>query len=556
VIADQRMRAPTRYLPKPGTLASTLCILAAVPPVQQSQLIWIALVPWLMSLRGCLTTFEALTQGFWLNVLLGFGGAFWVAPAAQRYLDVSLAVGVLVLLVHALVHQLQLVAFGALHWRATRAAPPTRFLDALGLAFLYTGFDWLTPKLFGDSLGLVLIYFPRLRQLAAWGGAELLTFIIVLVNLVVYALVAAAWDARREHRLVGARMLRPAVWLLCSLGVFIGLGSIENARVTRAIDDATRTLRVGFVQGSVPDDVRRRWSQGDPEASLQSLEVYVRGTEELLALPTRPELIVWPETSYPGVFRKPESDAQLQLNVAFDRAIASFGAPIAFGAYDREDRSDRRVLRNALYLVEPRVGQPRDQLSPMSVYHKSTLFPIGEYFPLLDESTVRSWLPGSAHLSRGDGPRVLELGSVPTGPLRIGPSICYEDVSATHATELARAGAQLLVNVSNDAWFGDDGAAQWHLMMATLRSVETRLPQVRATSSGLSGFILPSGEVHELAEFGEETTRTFDLSLVDSGPTLRTRLGDWFGPFSLAVGILWLLASRLRSRDDQPPQMR
>ncbi|MBW2509761.1 MAG: apolipoprotein N-acyltransferase [Deltaproteobacteria bacterium] len=550
------MSAPTRYLPQAGTLASTLCILAAVPPVSQSQIIWVALVPWFMSLRRCRTSVEAVTQGFWLNVLLGFGGAFWVAPAAQRYLDVSLTLGLLVLLVHALVHQLQLVVFGALHWRATRAAPPARFLDALGLAFLYTGLDWLTPKLFGDSLGLVLISFPSLRQLAAWGGMELLTFIVVLVNLVVYALAVPIWDARAEHHPVKARPLRPGVWLLCSLGVFVGLGSIENARVASAIGAAGRTLRVGFVQGNVPDDVRRRWSEGDPEASLQSLEVYVRGTEQLLALPTLPELIVWPETSYPGVFRKPESDAQLQLNVAFDRAIASFGVPIAFGAYDREDRSDRRVLRNALYLVEPRAEQPRDQLSPMSVYHKSTLFPIGEYVPFFDESTVRSWLPGSAHLSRGDGPRVLELGSGALSPLRIGPSICYEDVSARHATELARDGAELLLNVSNDSWFGDDGAAQWHLMMATLRSVETRLPQVRATSSGFSGFILPSGEVHEPTEFREEATRTFDLPLVHLGPTLRTRLGDWFGPFSLVVGILWLLASRARLRDARQRRLR
>ena len=86
-------------------------------------------------------------------------------------------------------------------------------------------------------------------------------------------------------------------------------------------------------------------------------------------------------------------------------------------------------------------------------------------------------------------------------------------------------------------------------MMASLRSIETRLPQVRATNSGYSAFILPNGELHEVTGFGEETVRAFDLPMPRLGTTLRSRLGDWFGPFSLAVAALGLLAGRLRRRD-------
>jgi apolipoprotein N-acyltransferase len=543
------MASAARYMPKVGTLASTACIVLAVPPVQWSALIWVGLVPWLFSLRRCATTFEAVVQGFWLNLLLGFGGTFWVAHATARYLSVSISVGMLALIGHSLVHQLQLVVFGGLYWKTSRGAPPATFGSLLMVACVYVGLDWLTPKIFQDTLGVLLWSSGTLRQLAAWGGAMLLTFVILVVNLAVYASVAAMLDARRAVPGATARLARGGLWLFVSLAAFVSLGALEEARVRDAMTASRRILRVGLVQGSVSEDLKRRSARGDPEAARATLDTYVRGTRRLLDSPNPPALVLWPETAYPGVFRKPESDAQLHLNVAFDRFIADAGVPIAFGAYDREDRSDRRVLRNAVYLVSPTPGQQKGQLSPMQTYHKSILFPVGEYFPFFEETTVRQWLPHSAHLASGEGPRVLELLRPGEEPLRLGPSICYEDVFASHAQALARSKADLLLNVSNDSWFGDDGAAQWHLMMASLRSIETGLPQVRATNSGYSAFILPNGELHEVTGFGEETVRAFDLPMPRLGTTLRSRLGDWFGPFSMAVATLGLLAGRLRRRD-------
>ncbi len=545
------MRRLARYAPKSGTVFSTVVIVLAVPPFEWSWLVWIGLVPWFVSIRRCRSFSEAVVQGMWLNVLLGLGGAFWVVEATQRYLSASPWVGLLALFVHSLLHQLQLVVFGALYWRTVRGAPPARLNALFGLAFLYTGLDWLVPKLLGDTLGMILYSYPWLRQLAAFGGAPVLTFVVLLVNLGAYAGLSNVWTASR----FGAGHLRPLIHsllrLLLPLSALLALGAVEDARINDALTRPTRTLHVAIVQGSVADELRQRWARGDGSAARESLDVYVRRTKEALESSDPLDLILWPETTYPGVFRKPESDWQLQLNVAFDRFIAAAGVPIAFGAYDREDRTDRRVLRNALYLVSPQPGQTREKLSPMQVYHKSILFPVGEYFPFLDEATVRNWFPHSAHLAPGSGPKLLELVVPFSDPLRLGPSICYEDVFASHATSLARLGAELLINISNDSWFGDHGAAQWHLMMATLRSVETRLPQVRATNSGYSAFILPNGEVHEVSEFGTETFRTFELPVTAPAATLRVRFGDWFGPLALALGAVWLIARRRQGADER-----
>lgn len=538
-----------QFLPRAGTLISTAAVALAFPQVAWWPLIWIALVPWFFSLRRCSTLPEALTQGFWLNFLLGFAGAFWVAYAAPRYLHLPAWTGLLFLLVHAAVHQLQLVIFAGVYWGVAKAKPPGRFSELVTWALLYTGFDWVTPKLFGDTLGMALHESPVLVQLAAIGGSSLLTFAVIIVNLGVYATLWEALGHGEKRRTTFARVSRPVAWTALISAVLLILGAEQGARTRRALQVHDRTLRVGIVQGSVDEELKRKWALGDPLAARQSLAIYVEGTQELLSSPRRPALVVWPETAYPGVFRKPESDAQLVLNAAFDRFMADKGIALAFGAYDRDDQQDHRVLQNGLFLVTPFADQRRDQLSPMQVYHKAVLFPFGEYVPVLGEDTVRRWLPHAARFAPGQGPRVLsiELGDGKQ-PVSMGPLICYEDVFSGPAVELARQGAQILVNISNDSWFGDYGLARMHLMMAKLRSVETGLPQVRATNSGYSGFILPDGEVRSRLDFGVEGSRAADVPLVDSPPTLRVRLGDWFGPLGLALGVLSLVVARLPRR--------
>jgi apolipoprotein N-acyltransferase len=534
------MTHPRRYGPSPGTLASTVCIALALPPVEWPALIWIGLIPWLFALERCKTIWEAIAQGFWLNFLLGFAGAFWVAYAVPRYLGVSLLVGVLALVLHSLVHQLQLVVFAGAHWSRARAAAPRSFLGLVSVALLYTGIDWMTPKLFQDTLGIALHGSPALRQLAAIGGAPLLTFVVLLVNLGLFALAREYSAGPRERGGLARLMLVRVLWIALPLVGFYALGAYEYARIGRLIESPKRVLRVGLVQGSVADELKNRWARGDADAARESLEIYLRATRGLFEAGAKPEFVIWPEASYPGIFRKPENDAQLALNVAFDRSIAARGTPLVFGAYDREDRLDRRVLRNALYFVQPAREQARHELSPMQVYHKWILFPIGEYLPLLDEETVRRWLPNAAHFSRGEGARVYALSLGEGEAIQLGPSICYEDFFSSHTAELAKLGAELLVNVSNDSWFGDYGAARLHLIAAKLRSVETRLPQVRATNSGYSGLILPNGDLLHATRFGREEAKTLPVPIIEPAPTLRTRWGDWFGPASLALGLVSL----------------
>jgi apolipoprotein N-acyltransferase len=252
------MANPRRYGPSPGTLASTVCIALAFPPVEWPALIWIGLVPWLFALERCKTIWEAIAQGFWLNFLLGFTSAFWVAYAVPRYLGVSLLVGFLALVLHASVHQLQLAVFAGAHWSKARAAAPQSFLGLVSLALLYTGIDWAMPKLFQDTLGIVLHGNPALRQLTAIGGPPLLTFVVLLVNLGLFALAREYSVGPRGTAELARPMLVRALWIALPLAGFHALGAYEYARIGRSIESPERVVRVGLVQRTAGPGATRR----------------------------------------------------------------------------------------------------------------------------------------------------------------------------------------------------------------------------------------------------------------------------------------------------------
>jgi len=536
------------YRPNWGTLLSVALLAPVFPPLELHGFVWVALVPWLLGLRRSESMREAASQGFWLNFLVGFFWAYWLPLAVPQYLGLPLAVGILALTVNTSFHQLHLVPVAmALHWLLRRADAPLSIFASALVALLYTGLDWILPGIFQHTLGIALHDYRFLVQLVEIGGPSLLTFVVLIVNLSVFSMIQIALDFAQPARVRNLGLIARAIVVAFVIFGSWAYGASRYRQVSAEIEAATRMIRVGLVQGNVPNDVKRRWRRGDHESARQTLDLYLTSTQELFDQPARPDLIVWPETSYPGIFRKPENQAQASLNVALDRYIARQQTPFVLGAYDREDRSDIRILRNALFFVEPTANQPAAELSRMTLYHKYILFPIGEYLPLFTERFVRRWLPAAGSFSRGEGPKVIAV-DLPghDEPLQIGPSICYEDLFPSHAIGLAQRGAELLINVSNDSWFGDYGLPRFHLIFAKLRSLETRLPQVRVTNTGYSALILPNGDVRQESEYGRRQAMTWSVPITRQTNSLITTWGDWFGPTSLIVAIAGMLLIRGR----------
>jgi apolipoprotein N-acyltransferase len=259
---------------------------------------------------------------------------------------------------------------------------------------------------------------------------------------------------------------------------------------------------------------------------------------------TNPDLIVWPETVYPTTFGSPKSEDGAQFDQQLSSFVGERQMPLIFGAYDLEQ--DREF--NAAMFLGP-VGPLEEKRLGLGVYRKTLLFPLTEWVPeSLDMPWVRGALPWLGTWKRGPGPQSMDFPLRGGRVLKVAPLICYEAIFPGYVAEAVRKGAELIVTISNDSWFGKSAGPKLHLTLAAFRSIETRLPQVRATNSGISAFISPTGEILNEIQTGQRAGVLMAVPQTEPVGTLMVAWGDWFGPTALVLGVALLLAQALLAR--------
>jgi apolipoprotein N-acyltransferase len=536
-----------RVGPHGRTALSALLVAVSFPPWDLGFLIWVALVPWLSDLTRLQRFGQTIVQGIWLAFLVGLLVAHWIAYAAHEFLQLPWPASVLVLAIFtATCAQPHLVLWAPLvRWveqtTGTTSGLGASLLLCVCLALSYTGLDWLVPRLFDVGLGYALHGATQLRQLAELGGVALLTFAVVLVNLLAWRLWTFHRAARSSRLAVAGHMgLILAIW---TSAFFYGLD--RNREIAAAIEQRDRSLRVGIAQGNIENEVRLAWARGDDRAAEKQLSAYMLLTERLSGQTPRPDLVVWPEATFPGVFQQPTSTVQRGRANKFDRQVLRLRLPIVFGAYDMETEDEQRTLYNALFGITPSYDRP-GALGFVQRYHKHELLAFAEYVPGLSR---RGWLgrhlPSLGFFGRGPGASVFDLETPRGDAVSLAPIICSEALSARHVIEGTRLGSALILNVGSDGWFGPYGEPQFHLAISRLRSVETRRTQIRAANTGISALILPNGEITERSELGVEAILNLDVPVVTTNDTLMVRWGDWFGRAALAPGLGLLLVIQL-----------
>lgn len=537
--------------PRLRTLLSALLIALAYPPWDFEFLVWIALVPWLSGLTRVQTRGRSLVQGFWLSFCVGILAAHWLSYAIHEFLAVPWPIAVLGLIVFSTsCAQPQFLFFAPLfHWIAG-GAQSRRLLPwftVVGLALCYSGLDWLVPRLFDVGLGYALHDAANLRQLADLGGVGALTFLIVLVNLLVWELAEACVRQPRADAALASR----AGWIALLCGAVFFYGVMRNRDMAALAESPDFILRAGLVQGNVPNDVRLAWARGDDRAAERQLSAYMLLTEEFIEQTPGPDLVVWPETTFPGVFRKPASKLQEGRSVKFDRQVLRLDVPIVFGAYDMAESDGRRTLFNSLFAITPSYERPGRQGS-VQRYRKHELLAFAETIPGLSEgSWLHRLLPTLGFFGRGPGAEVLRILTPDGRSVRVSPIICSESLDSQHVIDGARQDSQLILNIGSDGWFGPHGEPDFHLAISRFRSIETRLPQIRSANTGISALILPSGEIARRSELGERQILNLEVPIGRTPETRMVRWGDWFGRVSLvlAAGFVVLRAMGRRSSD-------
>lgn len=486
-------------------------------------LAWVGLVPWLAALdrtpalRGTLALALALCVVF---VVAVFG---WFAPAIASYTGAPWMVGIGVLAVAAPLLEPQFLTT-ALVRRRVRQRRDGFAVMALASAGVYVGTEWLVPKLFGDTLGYGLFPAGWLRQGADLGGVPALTFVLVVANEGVWRVVRDGWRSAAA----------PAVCVAVLVGALSGYGALRVHQLAAATP-GIRPLSAGVVQAGLSKYDRLATEIGTYAAVRTILDAHYALSGE--ALTHDPDVLVWPETVYPTTFGTPKSPD----GAAFDREIAGWvartGRALVFGSYDAEDGHEY----NAAVFLEP----SRDGRLVFDTYRKAALFPFIEYVPrVVDNAFVRHLLPWLGTWTPGNGAHVLPLRLRDGRTLRVAPLICYDVLAPGLARAAVRQGAELILTLSNDSWFAAGAGPWFHFVAAAFRSIETRRPQIRATNTGISAAIAPSGDVLVRADVDTRAALLATVTPVAAAPPLAVLVGDWTGPGALAIGVLAAFAAR------------
>lgn len=495
-------------LPDPALLwafFSGLLLALSFPRPDLAAFAWFGLVPVLLVCRE-----RPFATGFAAG--LGFFGLvlYWLNIVMVRYGQLPpLLSGVAYLLLSAYLATF----FGVAIWGSRRLQ--TRLGVAMPLSlpviwvavefvrsFFLTGFPWA-------SLGYSQQSRLAVIQCADIFGPYGLSFLLVLANATLAAVVS--WFLRRP----GGSFPRLAM----AITLLLMAGNLVYGRYRLANDPDRReaVLRTVLVQGNI--DQSRKW---DPAYQRATIDVYRR----LSLQPEQPaQLVVWPESAVPFFFQESGALSEQVRQVAADR-----NAWLLFGSPAYEDINRRRHYLNSAFLLAP----DGEELGRSDKVH---LVPFGEYVPL------KTFLPFIDKLVVGIGE--FSPGTISPLPMnghKIGVLVCFEGIFPELAREYVRRGSDLLVNITNDAWFGRSSAPYQHLAMARFRAVENRVWLARAANTGISALIAPSGRITARTDLFE-TAALQGIAGLGSRPTFYNRFGDILPCVCLVTGLVWCFSA-------------
>jgi apolipoprotein N-acyltransferase len=500
---------------------SGFLIVSAYPTSNWWGMAWLGLVPLLLVL-----TSQSPVSGFLTAMICGMGFFagiyYWILEvAAIQWFHLALIAGFLG------------IYFGLFGFLFTFI----RIRIGVTWALLVSPFVWVGIEFVRSHMGFLAHPWPLLGhsqifclpvvQVAALTGVYGVSFLIVLINASLAAAILALCplpiSARQRPT---KRILFAMIVVSCLL---VGLTSVYGLNALRQ-PLAGSNIKIAVVQANIAQAIK--W---DPRHASQIVRTYFDLTRKIAK--DQPALIVWPEAATP---RAITIDHRLYSQI--EHLVQTIDTPILLGSSHHQKfrlkKTGKVKYSNSAFLIET-ATQGKHQR-----YDKIRLLPFGEYLPkedvipweVLRIPKIGSYLPGK------------EFTVFQSGNFKFGVTICWETAFPYIPREFVKKGAQFLVNITNEAWFGKTTAPYQFVAMNAFRAVENRVPVVRCTNTGISCFIDPFGRVtdritdadgHDIFISGilARTITTSDTM------TLYTRFGDWFAWLCLMVSITALLST-------------
>jgi apolipoprotein N-acyltransferase len=509
-----RVLWPTRAEAIPA-LASAALFALAFPPFRLAVPAFICLVPLAVAIATLADSEAGVMSGarvgFWFG-LVGYGlNLYWIAVALLLFTKLAIAG-----YIASVIWLAPFIGGAAASLYAARRI--TRWRMAVLLPIVWVAFEVVLNYLSDLSfpwlpLGLSVSPFPMMAQIADLSGVRGVSLWIAVTN----GLLADAWMLRKNRRAVAVR-----------IGAVAGLAAgVAGYGAWRMSTTVLRALpQVAVIQPNIPEDEKLRGRDKDVFVGALAAE-----TRQVLH-ESDPKLLVWPETALPDfLFRHPSWTDSVRVLARIE------GTPILFGMVDLIWPSPNKYE----YFNAAALADSTGALGAQVAYHKEYLVPIVERVPFINPNWFAA-LEYFGAFSRGHDQVPFQL---PFG--KIGVLICYESVFPQLSRYYRRHGADLIVNITNDAWFGRSSAPHQHLAHLALRAIENRVGILRSANTGISGYIDPLGQPHGMTDLFVSAARTYTPETT-SVRTLYVIAGDWIGTLCIAATLAMVAAYWRRVR--------
>lgn len=523
-------RSKKKYLPIAAAITTAVLLFLAMPGhFGWWPLLFVALVPLLLAALY-LPPRKSCAMGLLAGLIYHVGTLYWIVIVLEVYGGISFWLSTAAMLLLSAYMALYWGAFCFLlslmagrHWQKERSiivlvwTAPVLWVGLETLrGILFTGFPWL-------DIGYGLYSQPMLIQAADIGGHHLVSFTVVLTCAFIAAIIdrqhpQVNWNISTEKRL----LFIACCFIICSLGY-----STLKYQTMAPIIDRAITAEVTVVQGNISQD--EKWQTDKKEATL---DIYEKLSRQGLRSTT--ELLVWPETALPFYPLRDPLGERVREFTRQENVYLLTGAPtFTVTGGENENEPVIRYYNNALLF------SPAGEL--IGNYAKQHLVPFGEYVPLQEFLFFLSPLvEGSGNFSAGESSQPLVLSE----SIRLGVLICYESVFPKISRDKVALGANLLVNITNDAWYGETSAPYQSMAMAVFRAVETKRSLIRAANTGISGFVDPLGNLRQETDIFTPAAITARMPILEE-KTFFTRYGYRFGMLCLAmIPVLFIFRRR------------
>lgn len=513
-------------LPFPLLVILAVVFSGAVQAVISAPLSWvwlhpIAFVPAFWALDR-LEGRQALLAG-WLFGIAAQATIFsWVIHTISTFSNLPLPVAVFVLGLFAAVFGFYGAIFGWGFSHVKRLSGP---YWPLGIAAWFVACEFVNLQLFPYFQGVCWYQLPEIFLVTAVTGVAGISFLVFLCNAVLYALL----DRRLRGGPLGPIRGGATVLTLCVVAA-MGYSQVRLRAIDAAEAEAP-TVVLGMVQTNQDVFARRDLMIENKNAIAND---HVRAMVDAYAAHPEVEAFVLPEGALQGTPGWPR-------NFRVRKFVKDTGVEVwTGGASSRKGADGRREWLNSAFRLHG-AGESDTR------YDKNVLLPFGEYMPFVGLLPFLKKIQGVGNYQAGQGVIVYDA----LEHVRFAYLICYEAILSRYVRRAVNEGANLLVNITYDAWFGDTANPHQHFMLSALQSAQYGVPLVRSATTGISAFVDARGVITATTALFTRDVLVRPVKLVRL-PGLYARLGDWLAWACVLICGLLLTTGHLRARGDTP----